>query len=97
MAGDSPGYGAEYGHRAVRAAATALQTVLGGAPALVEPGGSAPTTALREHLGAGTIDDSFSSGDEDIHAPSDSCHPERFELGLQAPLWRALASAGRTV
>ena len=97
-----PGAGAEAyrvapDHWAVRAAADTLAEVFGKQPALVGMGGSIPITAtFRRALAADTVFFSFSTGDEDIHAPNEFYRPERFRLGLQAwaRLWRRLAAVG---
>lgn len=100
---DGPGAGAAAyrvadDHWAVRAAAGTLERVFGAAPALVGMGGSVPITAtFREALAAETVFFSFSTGDEDIHAPNEFYRPERFRLGLEAwaRLWRALPETWR--
>lgn len=79
---------------AVRAAAETLAQVFGMPPDLVGMGGTIPiTTTFREVLGADTIFFSFSTADEDIHAPNEFYRPERFRIGLEAwvLLWRNLA------
>ena len=83
---------------AVRAASAALEEVFGVPPDLVGMGGTVPVTAtFREILGVDTVFFSFSTADEDIHAPNEFYRPERFRLGLRAwaTLWRRLA-AGRS-
>jgi acetylornithine deacetylase/succinyl-diaminopimelate desuccinylase-like protein len=58
-------------------------------------GGTVPvTTMFREMLGVDTVFFSFSTADEDIHAPNEFYRPERFRLGLQAwaKLWTRLNS-----
>ena len=63
-------------------------------PDFVGMGGTVPiTTTFREVLGADTIFFSFSTADEDIHAPNEFYRPERFRIGLEAwvHIWRNLA------
>ncbi len=94
----APAYRVADDHWAVRAAADTLRSVFGSAPTLVGMGGSVPiTSTFREALGADTVFFSFSTGDEDIHAPNEFYRPERFRLGQQAwaRLWRALPSTWR--
>ena len=79
---------------AVRAAADTLAQIFGMTPDFVGMGGTVPiTTTFREVLGADTIFFSFSTADEDIHAPNEFYRPERFRLGLEAwvLIWRNLA------
>ncbi len=79
---------------AVRAAADTLSQVFGMPPEFVGMGGTVPiTTTFREVLGADTIFFSFSTADEDIHAPNEFYRPERFRIGLEAwvLLWHNLA------
>jgi len=61
---------------------------------VVGMGGTVPVAnTFREILGVETIFFSFSTADEDIHAPNEFYRPERFRLGLQGwvRLWRRLA------
>ncbi len=79
---------------AVRAAAETLTEVFGKPPDIVGMGGTVPiVSTFREVLGVDTIFFSFSTADEDIHAPNEFYRPERFRLGLQAwaRVWRKLA------
>jgi acetylornithine deacetylase/succinyl-diaminopimelate desuccinylase-like protein len=79
---------------AVRAAADTLAQIFGMPPDFVGMGGTIPiTTTFREVLGADTIFFSFSTADEDIHAPNEFYRPERFRIGLEAwvLIWRNLA------
>jgi len=81
----------------VRAAAETLEAVFGAPPDVVGMGGTVPIAAtFREALGVDTVFYSFSTADEDIHAPNEFYRPERFRLGLQAwvGLWRRLAGRG---
>lgn len=94
----APAYRVAHDHWAVRAAAATLERVFGTAPALVGMGGSVPITAtFRQALAADTVFFSFSTGDEDIHAPNEFYRPERFRIGLEAwaRLWRALPETWR--
>ena len=59
-------------------------------------GGTVPvTTTFRDVLGVDTVFFSFSTADEDIHAPNEFYRPERFSLGLRAwpLLWSKLAAS----
>jgi acetylornithine deacetylase/succinyl-diaminopimelate desuccinylase-like protein len=79
---------------ALRAAAQTLEEVFGIPADIVGMGGSVPVTnTFRDVLGVDTVFFSFSTADEDIHAPNEFYRPERFRLGLQAwvRLWRRLA------
>jgi acetylornithine deacetylase/succinyl-diaminopimelate desuccinylase-like protein len=79
---------------AVRAAASTLADVFQKPVDVVGMGGTVPIAAmLREALGVDTIFFSFSTADEDIHAPNEFYRPERFRLGLRAwpMLWAELA------
>ena len=79
---------------AMRAAAHTLAQIFGMPPDFVGMGGTVPiTTTFREVLGADTIFFSFSTADEDIHAPNEFYRPERFRMGLEAwvLIWRNLA------
>jgi acetylornithine deacetylase/succinyl-diaminopimelate desuccinylase-like protein len=80
---------------AVRAAADTLALVFGKPPDVVGMGGTVPiVTTFREALGVDTVFFSFSTADEDIHAPNEFYRPERFRLGLESwvRLWRNLAN-----
>ena len=81
-------------NRTVRAAADTLREVFGTPAVVVGMGGTVPvTTTFREILGVDTVFFSFSTADEDIHAPNEFYRPERFRLGLRAwpLLWQRLA------
>ncbi len=78
---------------AVRAAAETLTEVFGLPPEIVGMGGTVPIVAtFRDVLGVDTVFFSFSTADENIHAPNEFYRPERFRLGLQAwiRLWHRL-------
>ncbi len=64
------------GSPALRAAADTLAQIFGMPPDFVGMGGTVPiTTTFREVLGADTIFFSFSTADEDIHAPNEFYRP----------------------
>ena len=78
----------------IRVAAETLTQVFGTPPDIVGMGGTVPiVTTFREVLGADTVFFSFSTADEDLHAPNEFYRPERFRLGLQAwaLMWHNLA------
>jgi acetylornithine deacetylase/succinyl-diaminopimelate desuccinylase-like protein len=90
----SPAYRVPSESPAVRAAADTLARVFGKPVDIVGMGGTVPIAAmLNDTLGVDTVFFSFSTADEDIHAPNEFYRPERFGLGLQAwpRLWRSLA------
>jgi len=90
----SMAYRVSAGSPAVQAAAETLRQVFGKPAVVVGMGGTVPvTTMFRETLGVDTVFFSFSTADEDIHAPNEFYRPERFRLGLQAwvRLWQTLA------
>jgi acetylornithine deacetylase/succinyl-diaminopimelate desuccinylase-like protein len=90
----APAYRVSPDSRAVRAAADTLALVFGKQPDVVGMGGTVPiVTTFRGLLGVDTVFFSFSTADEDIHAPNEFYRPERFRLGLQSwvRLWRNLA------
>ena len=71
-----------------------LREVFGMPPEIVGMGGTIPiVTTFRDVLGADTVFFSFSTADENIHAPNEFYRPERFRLGLQAwsRVWRRLS------
>jgi len=79
----------------VRAAADTLRHIFGTPAVVVGMGGTVPVTlTFRETLGVDTVFFSFSTADEDIHAPNEFYRPERFRLGLKAwaHLWCTLAA-----
>ncbi len=82
-------------HPVLRSAAGVLEEVFGQPADLVGMGGSIPICAtFRRELGADTLFFSFSTADEDIHAPNEFYRPERFRAGLQAwaRLWWRLGA-----
>jgi acetylornithine deacetylase/succinyl-diaminopimelate desuccinylase-like protein len=87
------GYRVSPDNRAVRVAADTLTEIFGVPPDIVGMGGTVPiVTTFREVLGVDTVFFSFSTADEDIHAPNEFYRRERFRLGLRgwALLWRNL-------
>ena len=81
---------------AARAAAETLTEVFGMPPEIVGMGGTIPiVTTFREVLGVDSVFFSFSTADENIHAPNEFYRVERVRLGLQAwaRLWRRLSTA----
>lgn len=81
-------------HPVLGAAEDVLREVFAVEPVRVGMGGSVPITAtFAEALGADTLFFSFSTADEDIHAPNEFYRPERFQAGLAAwaRLWVRLA------
>lgn len=81
---------------AVRAAAETLTEVFGMPPEIVGMGGTVPiVTTFRDVLGVDTVFFSFSTADENIHAPNEFYRPERLRLGLEAwaRAWRRLSDS----
>ncbi len=82
-------------HPVVQAAERALRTVYPGTePLLVRIGGTLPAAALFEEiLGLKTLLFSFSTADEQLHAPNEFFRLNRLEEGVAAwsELWRLLA------
>ncbi len=84
-AGSAPAYRLDPAHRGVRLAGDALRRRYGKEPALVLMGGTLPISdLLRRILGIDTVYFSFSTADEDFHAPN-----EFFRL---ARLWDGTAT-----
>ena len=84
-------------HPALAAAEAVLERTFGQPPVRVGMGGSVPiVSTFREALDASTLFFSFSTSDEDIHAPNEFYRPERFRAGLSAwaRLWTRLAEDG---
>jgi acetylornithine deacetylase/succinyl-diaminopimelate desuccinylase-like protein len=72
-------------HFAVKAAAAALETVYGAAPLFVRMGGTVPVAELFQRLmRMPTVFFSFSTGDEDFHAPNEFFRVHRLHEGLEA-------------
>jgi acetylornithine deacetylase/succinyl-diaminopimelate desuccinylase-like protein len=93
-----PAYTIAPGHPAIRAARAALNAVYPGQQVLLACiGGTLPATALFERvLGAKTLFFSFSTSDENLHAPNEFLRIARLREGMRAweALWRQLAAEG---
>jgi len=75
----------ESGHYALTAAATALEAVYGVKPLLVRMGATVPIMELfKRHMGIDTVYFSFSTSDEDYHAPNEFFRLRRLDEGMQA-------------
>jgi acetylornithine deacetylase/succinyl-diaminopimelate desuccinylase-like protein len=94
-AGAVPAYAIAADHPAVEAGRRALATVYPDRqPLLVRMGGTLPAAVLFEQiLGLKTLMFSFSTGDEQLHAPDEFFRLERLEEGMRAwaELWLRLA------
>ena len=94
--GAVPAYAIAADHPAVRAAERALHTVYSQQePLLVRIGGTLPAAVLFERvLGLKTLLFSFSTADENLHAPNEFFRLERLDEGVAAwsELWRLLAT-----
>ncbi len=80
-------------HWIVKAAEAALERVCGVRPLVVRMGGTVPVAAMLERLlGLATVYFSFSTGDEDFHAPNEFIRLHRLHEGLAAwaHLWDIL-------
>jgi acetylornithine deacetylase/succinyl-diaminopimelate desuccinylase-like protein len=78
---------------ALRAAGAALREVYGVRPLVVRMGGTVPIAELfQRHMGLGTVFFSFSTADEDYHAPNEFFRVHRLHEGLTAwaRLWTLL-------
>jgi acetylornithine deacetylase/succinyl-diaminopimelate desuccinylase-like protein len=99
-AGAVPAYTIPADHRAVLAALSALNTVYSDRqPLLVRIGGTLPAAVMFEQaLGMKTLLFSFSTADENLHAPDEFFRLERLDEGVAAwtELWRLLADRGGT-
>jgi len=83
-------------HFALAAAAEALEAVYGVEPFVVSMGGTVPISELfKRHMGIDTVFFSFSTADEDYHAPNEFFRIHRLNEGLAAwaRLWDVLASS----
>jgi acetylornithine deacetylase/succinyl-diaminopimelate desuccinylase-like protein len=91
-----PAYTIAAGHPAIRAATAALQLVYPGQQVLLAKiGGTLPAADLFERkLGAKTLFFSFSTSDENLHAPNEFLRIARLREGMRATeaLWRLLAA-----
>jgi acetylornithine deacetylase/succinyl-diaminopimelate desuccinylase-like protein len=93
--GGVPAYTIPADHPAIRAASAALEHVYPGQDVLLAViAGTLPATALFEEvLGAKTLFFSFSTADENLHAPNEFMRVSRLREGMRAweQLWRLLA------
>ena len=72
-------------HFALKAADTALHALYGVHPLLVSMGGTVPIAELfQRHMGLDTVFFSFSTADEDYHAPNEFFRVHRLHEGLEA-------------
>jgi acetylornithine deacetylase/succinyl-diaminopimelate desuccinylase-like protein len=80
-------------HRVLEAAAAALQDIYGVRPLIVRMGGTVPVAEIfRRLMGLDTVYFSFSTADEDFHAPNEFFRVRRLHEGLAAwaRLWDLL-------
>jgi acetylornithine deacetylase/succinyl-diaminopimelate desuccinylase-like protein len=95
--GAVPAYAIDTAHPTVTAAQQALRAVYPGSePLLVRIGGTLPAAVLFEQvLGLKTLLFSFSTADENLHAPNEFFRLARLGEGIAAwsELWRLLAAA----
>jgi acetylornithine deacetylase/succinyl-diaminopimelate desuccinylase-like protein len=85
-------------HFALRAAAVALRKVYGVHPLVVRSGGTVPISELfQRHMGLDTVFFSFSTADEDYHAPNEFFRIHRLHEGLEAwaRYWTILSETAR--
>jgi len=85
-------------HFALRATDAALAVVYGMPPLRVRMGGTVPISELFErHMGLDNVFFSFSTADEDFHAPNEFFRVHRLHEGLEAwaRCWELLGAAGR--
>jgi acetylornithine deacetylase/succinyl-diaminopimelate desuccinylase-like protein len=83
-------------HFALKAADAALQATYGVRPLVVRMGGTVPISELfQRHMGLDTVFFSFSTADEDFHAPDEFFRVRRLHEGLEAwaRYWRILGEA----
>ena len=83
-------------HVALQAAAAALEATYGVQPLIVRMGGTVPISDLfQRHLGLETVFFSFSTADEDFHAPNEFFRIHRLHEGLEAwaRYWTILGQA----
>jgi acetylornithine deacetylase/succinyl-diaminopimelate desuccinylase-like protein len=84
-------------HFALKAADAALQATYGVRPLVVRMGGTVPIAELfQRHMGLDTVFFSFSTADEDFHAPNEFFRVHRLHEGLEAwaRYWTILGEAG---
>jgi acetylornithine deacetylase/succinyl-diaminopimelate desuccinylase-like protein len=82
-------------HPALRAAGVALEQVYDVEPLMVSMGGTVPISELfQRHMGLDTVFFSFSTADEDYHAPNEFFRIHRLHEGLDAwaRYWQLLAA-----
>ena len=83
-------------HFALVAAEAALRAVYGVRPLIVRMGGTVPIAELfQRHMGLDTVFFSFSTADEDYHAPNEFFRVHRLHEGLEAwaRYWEILGAA----
>jgi len=83
-------------HYALKAADAALHAVYGVHPLVVRMGGTVPISELfQRHMQLATVFFSFSTADEDYHAPNEFFRVHRLHEGLEAwaRLWHILGEA----
>ena len=83
-------------HFALKAADAALHAVYGVRPLIVRMGGTVPISELfQRHMGLDTVFFSFSTADEDYHAPNEFFRVHRLHEGLEAwaRCWTLLGEA----
>ena len=83
-------------HFALKAADAALYATYGVRPLVVRMGGTVPISELfQRHVGLDTVFFSFSTADEDFHAPNEFFRLHRLYEGLEAwaRLWHILGEA----
>jgi acetylornithine deacetylase/succinyl-diaminopimelate desuccinylase-like protein len=88
----------EAGHFALEAADAALHAMYGMHPLIVRMGGTVPISELfQRHMGLDTVFFSFSTADEDYHAPNEFFRVHRLHEGLEAwaRFWTILAEVHR--
>lgn len=84
-------------HFALKAAGAALYETYGVRPLVVRMGGTVPIAELfQRHMGLDTVFFSFSTADEDFHAPNEFFRVQRLHEGLEAwaRYWTILGEAG---
>ena len=78
-------YAIDADHPALDAASRALTAVYGVEPLIVRMGGTVPISELfKRHMGIDTVFFSFSTADEDYHAPNEFFRVHRLHEGLAA-------------
>ena len=83
-------------HVAFKAAAAALHATYGVRPLVVRMGGTVPISDLfKRHMGLDTVFFSFSTADEDFHAPNEFFRVHRLHEGPEAGArdWTILGEA----